>query len=158
MIQAGDLVVLYIRSEDNPADIMTKNTKEVLFIKHTLSMKKGVLLVGVIGALNHREDVVDMVEVIRWMDEGIFVGVLSPKGILGENEISTDRGPNTLVYDLDADKRPLSEEASDAGNSVWVTVKSKGSKKRNKWDLATGSQVSWTSGKALGCARNSSQK
>ena len=30
MIKAGDLVVLYIRSEDNPADIMTKNTKEVL--------------------------------------------------------------------------------------------------------------------------------
>ena len=132
MIKARDLVVLYIRSEDNPADIMTKNTKEVLFIKHALSMKKGVLLVGAIGALNHREDVVDMVEVIRHTDEGIFVGVPSPKGILGVDEISTDRGPNKLDHDLDADKRPLSEEASDAGNSVWVTVKSKGSKKRNK--------------------------
>ena len=75
MIKARDLVVLYIRSEDNPADIMTKNTKEVLFIKHALSMKKGVL-VGAIGALNHREDVVDMVEVIRRTDEGIFVCVI----------------------------------------------------------------------------------
>ena len=44
-----------------------------------------------------------------------------------------------IDYDLDADKRPPDEEASDAGNSIWVTVKSKGSKKRNKWDLATGS-------------------
>ena len=35
MIKAGDLVVLYIRSEDNPADIMTKNTKEVF----SLSMR-----------------------------------------------------------------------------------------------------------------------
>ena len=46
------------------------------------------------------------------------VCVPSPKGILGVNEISTDRGPNTLVYDLDADKRPLSEEASDASKRL----------------------------------------
>ena len=98
-----------------------------------------------------------MVEVIRRTEEGIFVCVPSPKGFLGVNEISTDRGPNTLDYDLDADKRPLSDEASDAGNSVWATVKSKGSKKRNKWDLATGSQVSWTDGKTLGGARNGGQ-
>ena len=120
-------------------------------------MKKGVLLVGAIGALNHRKDVIDMVEVIRRTDEGIFICVPSPKGILGVNDISTDRGPNTIDYDLDADKRCLSEETSDAGNSIWVTVKSKGSKKMNKWDLATGSQVSWTSGKALRGTRNSSQ-
>jgi len=120
-------------------------------------MKKGVLLVGAIGALNHREDVVDMVEVIRRTDEAIFVCVPSPKGILGVDEISTDRGPNKLDHDLDADKRPLSEETSDAGNSVWVTVMRKGSKKRIKWDLATGSHVRWTSGKALGGARNSGQ-
>ena len=49
--------------------------------------------------------------------------VPSPKGTLGVNEISTDHGPNTIDYDLDADKRPPSEEASDAGNSIWVTVK-----------------------------------
>ena len=85
-------------------------------------------------------------------DEGIFVCAPSPKGILGDNEISTDRGPNMIDYDLDAHKRAPEEEASDAGNSIWVTVKSKGSKKRNKWDLATGSQASWTSGKALGGA------
>ena len=58
MIKGGDLVVVYIRSEDNPADILTKNTKEALFVKHALSMKKGVLLVGALD----REDVVDMVE------------------------------------------------------------------------------------------------
>ena len=63
------------------------------------------------------------------MDEGIFICVPSPKGILGNNEISMDRGPGMIDYDLDADKRPLSEEASDAGNTIWVTVKSKGSKK-----------------------------
>ena len=91
------------------------------------------------------------------MDEGIFICVPSPKGILGVNEISMDHCPDMIDYDLDADKKSLSEEASDAGNSIWVTVKSKGSKKRNKWDLATGSQLSWTSGKALGGARNSSQ-
>ena len=59
--------------------------------------------------------------------------VPSPKGILGVDENSMDRGPNKLDHGRDADKRPLSEEASDAGNSIWVTVKSKGSKKRNKW-------------------------
>ena len=36
-----------------------------------------------------------------------------------------------IDYDLDADKRAPEEEASDAGSSSWVTVKSKGSKKRN---------------------------
>ena len=75
------------------------------------------------------------------------------RGILGDNELSMDCGPSMIDYDLDADKRAAEEEASDAGNSIGVTVKSKGSKKRNKWDLATGSQVRWTGGKALGGAR-----
>ena len=71
-------MVIYIQSDDNPADIMTKNTKESLFIKHSLAMKKGVLLVG---ALN-REDVVNMVELDivsdgRWSDKGIFFCVPS---------------------------------------------------------------------------------
>ena len=34
MIKDGDLVVMYVRSEDNLADIMMKNTKEALYIKH----------------------------------------------------------------------------------------------------------------------------
>ena len=33
MIKDGDVVVMYVRSEDNLADIMTKNKKEALYIK-----------------------------------------------------------------------------------------------------------------------------
>ena len=40
MIKDGDLVVMYVRSEDNPADIMMKNTKEAPYIKHAMAMKK----------------------------------------------------------------------------------------------------------------------
>ena len=58
----GDLEVMYVRSEDNPADIMTKNTKEALYIKHATAMKKGVLVLG----QRNREDVV---VVVRWLDE-----------------------------------------------------------------------------------------
>ena len=61
MIKDGDLVVMYVRSEDNPADIMTKNTKEALYIKHVTAMKKGVLVLG----QRNREDVV---VVVRWSD------------------------------------------------------------------------------------------
>ena len=46
MIQLGDLIVIYIRSEDNPSDIMTKNVKEALFVKHAVAMKNGVLFIG----------------------------------------------------------------------------------------------------------------
>ena len=41
------------------------------------------------------------------------------KRYLGDNEISTDCGPSTIDYDLDANKRAPEEEASDAGNSIW---------------------------------------
>ena len=34
MIKDGDLDVKYVRSDDNPADVMTKNSKEVLYVKH----------------------------------------------------------------------------------------------------------------------------
>ena len=66
-------------------------------------------------------------------------------------------GPSVIDYDLDADKRAPEEEASDAGNSIWITVKSRGSRKRNKWNLATGSQVSWTDRKVLEGARSRGQ-
>ena len=46
MIKDGDLVVMYVRSEDNLADIMMKNTKEALYIKHATAMKKGLLVLG----------------------------------------------------------------------------------------------------------------
>ena len=65
MIKDGDLDVQYVRSDDNPSDIMTKNSKEVLYVKHAASIKKGVL---VLGARN-REDVVAFAEVVRWSDE-----------------------------------------------------------------------------------------
>ena len=40
MIKDGDLVAMYVRSEDNLAGIMTKNTKEALYIEHVMAMKK----------------------------------------------------------------------------------------------------------------------
>ena len=46
------------------------------------------------------------------MDEGIFVCVLSPIGIIGDIEIGTD-------HDLDAKDMAPEEEASDAGNIIW---------------------------------------
>ena len=38
MIKDGDLDVQYVSSDDNPADVMTKNSKEVLYVKHAASM------------------------------------------------------------------------------------------------------------------------
>ena len=61
MIQDGDLVVMYVRSKDNPADIMMKNTKKALYIKHVMAMKEGVLVLG----QRNREDVV---VVVQWLD------------------------------------------------------------------------------------------
>ena len=46
MIKDGDLDVKYIRSNDNPADVMMENSKEVLYVKHAASMKNGVLVIG----------------------------------------------------------------------------------------------------------------
>ena len=65
MIKDGDLDLQYVRSDDNPADITTKNSKEVLYVKHAASMKKGVL---VLGTWN-REDVVAFTEVVRRSEE-----------------------------------------------------------------------------------------
>jgi hypothetical protein len=140
MIKAGDLLVVYIRSEDNPADIMTKNTKEALFIKHALSMKKGVLLVG---SLN-REDVVDMVdreliEDVRRTDEGIFVcvgSVPSPASLTRESS-NGDRSIGIPVQD----NASTSHMSSDGGNNKWVTVMRRSSKKSGLHRSATRSRA-----------------
>ena len=34
MMEYKDIDIKYIRSEENPADIMTKNTSEAYFVKH----------------------------------------------------------------------------------------------------------------------------
>ena len=65
MIKDGDLDVQYVRSDDNPSDIMTKNSKEVLYIKHAASMKNEVLVLGT----RNMEDVVAFAEVVRRSDE-----------------------------------------------------------------------------------------
>ena len=65
MIKDGDLDVQYVRSDDNPSDIMTKNSKEVLYVKHVASMKNGVLVLGT----RNREDVAAFAEVVRRSDE-----------------------------------------------------------------------------------------
>ena len=43
MIYEGDLGVGYIRSEDNPSDIMTKNTSDAIQGKHEILIKNGEL-------------------------------------------------------------------------------------------------------------------
>ena len=65
MIKDGDLDVEYVRSVDNPADVMTENSKEVLYIKRAASMKNGVRVLGT----RNREDVVAFAEVVRRSDE-----------------------------------------------------------------------------------------
>ena len=58
---------MYVRSKDNLADIMMKNTKEAFYIKHVMAMKKGVLVLG----QRNREDVVVVVQRsvgVRWSD------------------------------------------------------------------------------------------
>lgn len=134
MIKEGELVVVYIRSEDNPADIMTKNTKEALFIKHSLNMKKGVLLVG---SLN-REDVVSLVERelvrdVQQTDEGIFLCVLSPTSLEASDAIEK------LSAFLSDDLRSL-----DGDHNNWVTVVRRRAKKSGLQSLVTGDPVTWT--------------
>jgi histone deacetylase 1/2 len=53
MIRWEQLMVEYLRSGENPSDIMTKNTKEAIFQKHAPRIKNGVLTV----VLGKREDV-----------------------------------------------------------------------------------------------------
>jgi hypothetical protein len=81
MIQDGDLIVAYIRSEDNPADIMTKNVKEALYVKHAVAIKNGVLVV--VGHRNREDVVVDVVALVyevRRTDDGIIKVVPRPNG------------------------------------------------------------------------------
>ena len=44
MVEEKDMYVHYIQSEDNPADIMTKNTSEEDFLRHMKSITEGELL------------------------------------------------------------------------------------------------------------------
>jgi hypothetical protein len=80
MIQVGDLIVIYIHSENNPLDMMTKNVKEALFVKHAVAMKNGVLFIG----KRNREDVVGdvatLVYEVRRSDSNQFLCVLLPSG------------------------------------------------------------------------------
>ena len=43
MVEDKDIDVQYIRSEDNPADIMTKNTSETDFTRHMKRITEGEL-------------------------------------------------------------------------------------------------------------------
>lgn len=52
MIQEGELTTEYIRSEENACDIMTKNTKESIFLNHSRRIKYGEICPW------NREDVV----------------------------------------------------------------------------------------------------
>jgi Reverse transcriptase (RNA-dependent DNA polymerase) len=54
MVKSNRLRVIYIRSEENPSDILTKNTKEITFVKHAGRLKDGTLLI----AYDNRENVV----------------------------------------------------------------------------------------------------
>ena len=65
MIKDGDLDIWYIRSDDNPADVMTKNSKEVLYVKHGASMKNGALVLGT----QNTEDAMALALVVRRLDE-----------------------------------------------------------------------------------------
>ncbi|WP_317202153.1 Ty1/Copia family ribonuclease HI, partial [Janthinobacterium sp.] len=148
MIKAGELHVMYIRSEDNPADIMTKNTKEILFIKHALSMKKGVLLVGEIANLAHREDVVEFLGVIRQTDDGIFLCVPSPECngtgsifVQGLNTGTSDEGRNAC-------SRTSDSKTSEGGNTPWIEVIGRGSRKKTQWDTSIAGSVRRTDRKA----------
>jgi len=99
---------------------MTKNTKEILFIKHALSMKKGVLLVGEIANLAHREDVVEFLGVMRQTDEGIFLCVPSPEfteGIFVEGSSTGTLGKDPDV-NLDGQRRGTLDDVTTS----WVKV------------------------------------
>ena len=65
MIKDGDLDVQYVRSNDNPSDIMMKNSKEVLYVKHGASMKNGALVLGT----QNTEDAMALALVVRRSDE-----------------------------------------------------------------------------------------
>ena len=43
MVEEKDIDIQYIRSEDNPADIMTTNTSEAYFTRHMESITEGEL-------------------------------------------------------------------------------------------------------------------
>ena len=43
MVEDKDIYIQYIQSEDNPEDIMTKNTLEAYFSKHTKRITEGEL-------------------------------------------------------------------------------------------------------------------
>ena len=65
MIKDSDLDVQYVRSDDNPAGLMMKNSKEVLYVKQSASMKNGLLVLGT----RKREDVVASAVVVQRSDE-----------------------------------------------------------------------------------------
>jgi hypothetical protein len=62
MVQNGEIVIVYIQSEDNPSDILTKNTRELTFVKHTGNIKGGTLL---IDARNRENVIVHVVHGVK---------------------------------------------------------------------------------------------
>jgi Reverse transcriptase (RNA-dependent DNA polymerase) len=81
MVQNGEIIVVYIRSEDNPSDILTKNTREITFVKHTGNIKGGTLLIDarnrenvimhVVSGINTYRDVSVASSIFGGMDEGL---------------------------------------------------------------------------------------
>ena len=52
LVEEGKIMVKFIRSEDNPSDVMTKNVKESIHDEHTHNIHNGMLLLDC-----NREDV-----------------------------------------------------------------------------------------------------
>ena len=132
---------------------MTKNTKEALFVKHALSMKKGVLLVGEIANLSHREDVVEFLGVLRRTDAGIFLCVPSPDH---EDGIFVERLNTGTLGKVQSAK--LDTESSEGGNMPWVKVIGRGSKKVTQQDLSIAEQVERMPGTDRKARRNTSKR
>ena len=122
MIKDGLLVVVYIKTDENPADIMTKNAKEAIFLRHSLKLKKGVLVVG----SSSREDVVGMASVLGSTD--VRVTDLGSFMILPSTSSRCVRCP-TSVFVMELGERPNEVNNSDGDTEQWLTVQRKGSKK-----------------------------
>ena len=76
LVKEGLLIGKYIKSEENPADIMTKNVTELLFTKHSKKIYEGLLFKSSEdgGCPPNKEDVKDMGLCVRVKDIGFCVG------------------------------------------------------------------------------------
>jgi hypothetical protein len=124
LIKEGTLRIQYIASENNPADIMTKNLSEALAATHDKNIHEGTLLT----LIQNKEDVKD--SVLKDIKNEVLIVLsdmndLSHECLRHRNDITPDTNYGSEVVFQDSMFGDDLRHANvlDVANTDWTTVK-----------------------------------